>query len=170
MEKRTGIVTMKGSGVTLLGREIKVGDIAPDFKALTKELKPFGLMDMEGKVKLISVVPSIDTGVCDLQTLTFNEEAAKLKDAIFVTISMDLPFALNRYCASKGIENTETVSDHRDASFGLNYGYLIEELRLLARGIVVIDKDNNVTYVEYVKEISTHPDYDKALEAVRRLL
>lgn len=170
MEKRAGLVTMKGKGVTLLGRKIKVGDKAPEFSALTKELKPFGLRDVEGKVKLISVVPSIDTGVCDLQTLTFNEEAAKLKDAMFITISMDLPFALNRYCASKGIENTITISDHKDASFGYSYGFLIEEFRLLARGIIVIDKDDNVTYVEYVKEVSTHPDYDKALEKVRQLL
>ena len=170
MVKREGLVTMKGNGITLLGDAIKVGDKAPDFEATTKELTSFGLKDLEGRVKLISVVPSIDTGVCDLQTLTFNEEAAKLSDAIFVTISMDLPFALNRYCAAKGIENIITVSDHRSASFGLNYGYLIEELRLLARGIVVIDKDDNVTYVEYVKEISTHPDYDKALDAVKQLL
>lgn len=170
MEKRVGLVTMKGNDVTLLGKEIKVGDLAPEFEALTKELKPFGLKDVEGKVKLISVVPSIDTGVCDLQTMTFNEEAAKLKDAMFITISMDLPFALNRYCAAKGIKNTITLSDHKEASFGLGYGFLIEEFRLLARGIVVIDKDNKVTYVEYVKEISTHPDYDRALEKVKQLI
>ncbi len=161
---------MKGNGVTLLGEEIKVGAKAPDFEATTKELKPFGLKDIAGKVKLISIVPSIDTGVCDLQTMTFNEEAAKLKDAIFVTISMDLPFALNRYCAAKGIENIITVSDHKLASFGLNYGFLMEELRLLARGIVIIDQEDKVTYVEYVKEVSTHPDYDRALEAVKQLL
>ncbi len=161
---------MKGNAVTLLGEEIKVGAKAPDFEATTKELTPFGLKELAGRVKLISVVPSIDTGVCDLQTMTFNEEAAKLKDAMFVTISMDLPFALNRYCAAKGIENIITVSDHKLASFGLNYGFLMEELRLLARGIVILDKEDNVAYVEYVKEVSTHPDYDRALEAVKQLL
>ncbi|WP_026476907.1 thiol peroxidase [Alkaliphilus transvaalensis] len=169
MEKRTGIITMKGNPVTLVGKELKVGEEAPNFVALTKELKPYGLKDMDDKVKLISVVPSIDTGVCDLQTMTFNEEAAKLKDVIVVTISMDLPFALNRYCAAKGIENSITLSDHKDASFGTAYGFLIEELRLLSRGVIVLDKNNTVKYVEYVKEVTNHPDYDKALEVAASL-
>lgn len=160
---------MKGNPVTLVGKELKVGEEAPNFVALTKELKPYGLKDMDDKVKLISVVPSIDTGVCDLQTMTFNEEAAKLKDVIVVTISMDLPFALNRYCAAKGIENSITLSDHKDASFGTAYGFLIEELRLLSRGVIVLDKNNTVKYVEYVKEVTNHPDYDKALEVAASL-
>lgn len=170
MERRTGVVTKNGAPLTLLGKEIKVGDQAPDFTALTKGLEPFGLKDMEGKIKLISVVPSIDTGVCDLQTVRFNEEAGKLKDTVVVTISMDLPFALSRYCASKGIDNAITLSDHREASFGVNYGFLIEELRLLSRGVVVIDKENKVRYVQYVAEMGTHPDYDSALEVVNQLL
>lgn len=169
MEKRTGVATMKGNPITLLGKELKVGDKAPDFTALTKDLAPYGLKDMADKIKLISVVPSIDTGVCDLQTIRFNEEAGALKDTVVVTISMDLPFALNRYCASKGIDNAITLSDHRDASFGLAYGFFIEELRLLSRGVLVIDKNNQVKYVEYVSEVGTHPDYDKALEAVSKL-
>lgn len=169
MERRTGLITMKGSPVTLLGKEIKVGEQAPDFTALTKDLQAYGLKDMDNKIKLISVVPSIDTGLCDLQTIRFNEEAATLKDTVVVTISMDLPFALNRYCASKGIDNAITLSDHRDASFGLAYGFLIEELRLLARGVVVIDQSNRVQYVEYVPEIGTHPDYDKALALISKL-
>ncbi|SNS13584.1 thiol peroxidase (atypical 2-Cys peroxiredoxin) [Anaerovirgula multivorans] len=170
MEKRTGIVTMKGNPITLLGKELKVGDQAPDFTVVKKDLSPYRLSDLGDKVKLISVVPSIDTGVCDLQTLHFNEEAAKLKDVAIVTISMDLPFALGRYCAAKDIDQLETLSDHRDASFGTNYGFLIEELRLLSRGVVVLDKDNTLIYVEYVKEVTDHPDYDKALEAVRKLM
>jgi len=169
MERRNDLVTMKGNPVTLIGTEIKVGSTAPDFTALTKELQPFSLKDLAGKVKLISVVPSIDTGVCDLQTMTFNEEAGKLKDIAVITISMDLPFALGRYCATKGIENSVTLSDHRDASFGKTYGFLIEELRLLSRGVLVIDKDNVVKHVEYVKEITDHPDYDKALDVVSKI-
>lgn len=170
MKKRTEIVTMKGNPITLLGKELKLGEQAPDFSVVKKDLTPYTLKDMGDKVKLISVVPSIDTGVCDLQTLHFNEEAAKLKNVTIVTISMDLPFALNRYCAAKDIDQLETVSDHRDASFGINYGFLIEELRLLARGVIVLDKDNTVRYIEYVKEVTDHPDYDKALEEVKKLI
>ncbi|SCY39656.1 thiol peroxidase [Alkaliphilus peptidifermentans] len=169
MDKRKSVVTMKGNPVTLLGKEMMVGDIAPNFTAVTKDLKEFTLKDMEGKIKLISVVPSIDTGVCDLQTMTFNEEAEKLNNTVVVTISMDLPFALNRYCAAKGLENAITLSDHREASFGLAYGFLIEELRLLARGVIVLDQNNKVIYVEYVNEISQQPNYDKALETVKQL-
>ncbi|MBM7614989.1 thiol peroxidase [Alkaliphilus hydrothermalis] len=169
MERRNNFVTMKGNPVTLLGTEIKVGSIAPDFTAVTKELQPFALSDLNGKVKLISIVPSIDTGVCDLQTMTFNEEAGKLKNVAVITISMDLPFALGRYCATKGIENSVTLSDHRDASFGKAYGFLIDELRLLTRGVLVIDENNVVKHVEYVKEITEHPDYDRALDVVSKL-
>jgi len=169
MEKRAGVVTMKGNPVTLVGKAIKAGDQAPDFTALTKDMQPYGLREMEGKIKLISVVPSIDTGVCDLQTIRFNEEAGQLENTVVITISMDLPFALNRYCASKGIDNAITLSDHREASFGTNYGFLMEELRLLSRGVVVIDQSNQVRYAEYVSEVGTHPDYDRALEAVAKL-
>ncbi|MCC5909488.1 MAG: thiol peroxidase [Clostridiaceae bacterium] len=170
MEKRTGIITMQGAPLTLVGKEVKIGDKAPDFTVVTKELKPYTLKDLGDKVKLISVVPSIDTGVCDLQTIHFNEEAAKFQDIAIVTISMDLPFALNRYCAAKDIKNLETLSDHREASFGSNYGFLIDELRLLSRGIIILDGNNTIQYVEYVKEVTNHPDYDKALEEVKKLL
>jgi len=169
MEKRTGIVTMKGTPITLVGHEIKPGDKARDFQCLTKELTPYGLKDMEGKIKIISVVPSIDTGVCNLQTLRFNNEAEKLNNVAIATISMDLPFALSRYCGDKGINNLIVLSDHKDASFGLAYGFLIEELRLLSRGVLVIDQNNVVKYVEYVKEIATEPDYEKALAVARSL-
>ncbi|AKL94831.1 thiol peroxidase Tpx [Clostridium aceticum] len=170
MTKRTGVITMQGNPMTLVGQEVKVGDKAPDFSALTQNLKAYTLKDMGSKVKLISVVPSIDTGVCDLQTLHFNEEAAKLKDVAIVTISMDLPFALSRYCAAKNIDQLEALSDHKEASFGINYGFLIDELRLLSRGVVVIDKDNTVRYIEYVPEVTNHPNYDQALAEVQKLL
>lgn len=168
MEKRS-VTTFAGNPVTLLGKEVKVGDKAPEFTAIKGDLSPFTLKDVEGKIKLISVVPSIDTGVCELQTIRFNKEASELKDAVIITISMDLPFAQARFCGAKGIENAIVVSDHKDASFGINYGFLMEEFRLLNRGIVVIDKDDVVRYVEYVKENTNHPDYDKAIAAVKSL-
>ncbi|MBC2575336.1 thiol peroxidase [Peptostreptococcus canis] len=168
MEKRS-ITTFAGNPVTLLGKEIKVGDKAPEFVALRGDLSPFTLKDVEGKVKLISIVPSVDTGVCELQTIRFNQEASKLNDVAIITISCDLPFAQARFCGAKGIENAIVVSDYKDTTFGLNYGFLIEEFRLLNRGIVVIDKDDVVRYVEYVSEVTDHPDYDKALEAAKSL-
>lgn len=170
MEKRTGIITMGGNPMTLLGKEIKIGDKAPDFTVLTNDLSKFSLKDVEGKVKIISIVPSVDTGVCELQTTTFNEEAAKLEDVVILTISVDLPFAQKRFCSAKGIDKVITLSDHKDLSFGLNYGFAIEELRLLARGIVILDKENIVRYVEYVNEVTNHPNYDKAVEEVKKLL
>ena len=171
MEKRKGVVTMGGNPVTLLGKEIKVGDKAPDFTVLTNDLTPYTLKDAGDKIKIISVVPSLDTGVCELQTINFNQAASELGDDVLIlTISVDLPFAQKRFCGAKGIDRVITLSDHKDLSFGLNYGFVMEELRLLARGIVVLDRDNTVRYVEYVKEVTTHPDYDKALEEVKKLI
>jgi len=170
MEKRTGLVTMGGEPVTLLGKEIKVGDPAPEFTALTGDLKPYSLKDAGYKVKIISVVPSLDTGVCEMQTIRFNEAASDIGDVVILTISVDLPFAQKRFCSAKGIDKVITLSDHKDLSFGLNYGFVIEEFRLLSRGIVVLDRDNIVRHVEYVKEVREHPDYDKAIEAAKRIL
>lgn len=170
LDKRKNVVTMGGNPVTLIGSEIKVGHKAPDFTVLTNELKPYTLQDAGDKVKLISVVPSIDTGVCHIQTTRFNKEAAELGDTIILTISVDLPFALKRFCSAEGIDKVITLSDHKDLSFGTNYGFAIDELRLLSRGIIVLDKDNVVQYVEYVKEVTDHPDYDKAIEAAKRLV
>ncbi len=171
MNKRKGVVTMGGNPVTLLGNEVKVGDKAPDFTVLKNDLTPFTLKDAGDKIKIISVVPSIDTGVCELQTINFNETASKLgEDVLILTISVDLPFAQQRFCGAKGIDRVITLSDHKDLSFGLNYGFVMEEFRLLARGVVILDRDNTVRYVEYVKEVTTHPDYDKALEEVKKLL
>mgnify|MGYP000918034117 CR=1 FL=1 len=170
IEKRANIITMKGNPMTLLGPEIKIGDKAPDFTVLTGDLKPYTLKDAGDKIKIISVVPSLDTGVCELQTTRFNEEAADLDNVVILTISVDLPYAQKRFCSSNNIDKVITLSDHKDLSFGLNYGFVIEELILLSRGIIVLDKDNTVRYVEYVKEVSNHPDYDKALEETRKLL
>jgi thiol peroxidase len=170
MSRRTDAVTMGGNPVTLVGTEVKVGDKGPDFTALKADLSPYSLSDVEDKVKIISVVPSLDTGVCELQTIRFNDEAAELEDVAILTISMDLPFAQKRFCSANDIDKVVTLSDHRDLDFGTKYGFEIEELRLLARGIVVLDEDNIVRYVQYVPEATDHPDYDKALEAARSLI
>lgn len=168
MDKRKE-TTFFGNEITLLGKKLKVGDLAPDFTCLAADLSPVSLKDFDGKVKLISVVPSIDTGVCELQTIRFNKEAGDLKDTVVFTVSCDLPFALGRFCAAKGIENAKVVSDHKDLSFGLGYGYVIEEFRLLNRGIVVLDKDNKVAFIEYVAENTDHPNYEAALEVAKKL-
>jgi thiol peroxidase len=163
-------VTMKGNPLTLVGPEIKAGDRAPDFKVLDRELNEVSLEDCSGKVRLISVTPSLDTPVCDMQARRFNEEAAKLGEVSVFNISMDLPFAIDRFCTAAGINNVQALSDHRESSFGNNYGVLIKELRLLARSIFVIDKDDTIKYVEIVPEITDHPNYEKALEAANRLV
>lgn len=160
-------VTFKQKPVTLLGSELKVGDQAPDFKALDNDLEEKSLTDYKGKIKLISVVPSIDTGVCSIQTNRFNEEAKQLENVQVLTISMDLPFAQKRWREVNNVESLNMLSDHRDADFGEKYGVLIKELRLLARSIFVVDSNDKITYVEYVSEVSDHPDYDKALEAAK---
>ncbi|BBU40485.1 putative thiol peroxidase [Aeribacillus pallidus] len=160
-------VTFKGNPVTLLGNEVKVGDKASDFKVLANDLSEVTLADTKGQVRIISVVPSIDTGVCDAQTRRFNEEASKLDNVKILTISMDLPFAQKRWCGANGIENVQLLSDHRDASFGQAYGVLIKELRLLARAVFVVDSNDNVTYVEYVSEATNHPNYEAAIEAAK---
>ncbi len=159
-------VTMKGNPVTLVGNEVKVGQQAPDFTAVGEGLAEVSLKDTSG-VRLFVAVPSLDTGVCDAEVRRFNEEATSLGDVKVYAISMDLPFAQARWCGAAGVENVITLSDHRDASFGENYGALIKELRLLARSIFVVDSSNTVTYVEYVPEVTSHPDYEKALAAVK---
>lgn len=160
-------VTFKGNPVTLLGNEIKVGDQAPDFKVLGNDLSEVTLQDSKGQVRLISVVPSVDTGVCDAQTRRFNEEAAKLDNVKVLTVSVDLPFAQKRWCGANGIDNVQTLSDHRNLSFGEAYGVAIQELRLLARAVFVVDSNDKVTYVEYVSEATNHPNYEAAVEAAK---
>ncbi len=169
MEKRTGAITFAGNPLTLLGKEVKVGEHAPDFTALGNDLSPVSLSDFKGKTVIISTVPSVDTGVCELQTIRFNEEAGKLDNAVVITISCDLPFALGRFCAAKNIDKAVTLSDHKDLDFGLKYGFAIEELRLLERGIVVIDKNGVIQHVEYVPEVTSHPNYDAALAVAKTL-
>ena len=166
--ERKGIITFQGAGLTLTGSEVKAGDKAPDFTVLDNELNAVTLKDFAGKVKIISVTPSLDTPVCDAQLRRFNEEAAKLGDnVVIMNISMDLPFANARFCSTADIEKAKTYSDHKDASFGMAYGLLISELRLLTRAIVVIDANDTITHFEIVPEITDHPDYDKALAAVK---
>jgi thiol peroxidase len=171
MEKRVGAVTFGGSPVTLAGPEIKVGQKAPDFKVLDNNLAEKSLKDYEGKIKVISVVPSLDTGVCDAQTRWFNKDVTGLSsDVVVLTISMDLPFAQARWCGAAGVKNVVTLSDHKDASFGTNYGFLMEEHRLEARGVVVVDKNDIVRYVEYVPEVTHTINFDGVLAAVKALL
>jgi thiol peroxidase len=165
--ERHGIVTFKDQPVTLLGPEIKVGDKAPNFTVLANNLTPVTLDDSKGSVRIISVVPSLDTGVCDAQTRRFNEEAAKLEGVKILTISVDLPFAQARWCGAAGIDKVQTLSDHRDLSFGLAYGVVIKELRLLSRAVFVIDGSDNVVYVEYVPAVGQHPNYEAAIEAAK---
>jgi len=160
-------ITFHGNPLTLLGRQLKCGDRAPDFEVLANDLSPVKLSDFRGKVCVISVVPSLDTPVCDIQTRRFNEEAAALGDDVVVlTISMDLPFAQKRWCGAAGIENVQTLSDHRDAAFGKAFGVLIEELRLLARAVFVVDANGIIRYKQVVEELTDEPDYDAAIEAV----
>lgn len=167
--ERKEAITFKGNPLTLIGDEITVGAEAPDFQVLANDLKPFQLSDTQGKTRVISVVPSLDTPVCDAQTRKFNEAAAKLTDVIVLTISMDLPFAQTRWCGAAGIDKVKCYSDHRDASFGTHYGVLIKELRLDSRAVFVIDKQGIVRYVEYVKEITNPPNYDAVIEVAKKL-
>jgi thioredoxin-dependent peroxiredoxin len=161
-------ITFKGNKVTLLGNEVKVGEKAPNFSVLANDLSAVTLDDSKGSVRLISVVPSLDTGVCDAQTRRFNEEANKLDNVKVLTISVDLPFAQKRWCGANGVENVQTLSDHRDLSFGEAYGVAIQELRLLARAVFVVDSNDQVTYAEYVSEATNHPDYEAAIEAAKQ--
>ena len=171
MEKRTGVVTFAGNPIALLDKEVKVGDKAPAFTLLDNGLGEKTLADYAGKVKVISVVPSLDTGVCDAQTRWFNQNVSKLGETVVVlTVSVDLPFAQKRWCGAAGIDQVETLSDHRDLSFGENYGFILEGLRLLSRGIVVIDKDDVVRYVEYVPEVTSAVNFDAAEAATKALV
>lgn len=170
MKERSAAVTFKGNPLTLVGEELKVGMKAPDFRAVDRSLAPMGLADLGKGVKLVSVTPSLDTPVCELQTKRFNEEAAKLKGLTLVAVSMDLPFAQARFCSTYGVDNAVVLSDYREGSFGENWGVLIKELRLLARAVFVLDGDNVVRYAEVVGEASNHPDYDAALNAAKTLL
>ena len=169
-QEKPNAVTFKGNPLTLIGPDIKIGDKAPNFQVIARDLSPVTLDSSKGKVRLISVVPSLDTPVCDQQTRRFNEEAAKLPTNVEVlTVSADLPFAQARFCGAANIDRVKTLSDHRELSFGQAYGVLIKELKLLARSVFVVDAADRVQYVEVVKEVTNHPNYDAALAAVKKV-
>lgn len=171
MMKRSKTFTMKDNPMTLVGQELAVGERVPGFAVLDQTLKVVTLDDFKGKIKVISVTPSLDTPVCDLQAHWFNEEAASLPDRVVVmNISMDLPFAIKRFCVAGGIDAVKVFSDHRDASFGTGWGVLIKELRLLARAVFIVDEKDILRYSEIVQEATNPPDYDAALVALRQIL
>jgi thiol peroxidase len=165
--ERAGATTLKGNPLTLVGPELKPGDAAPDFTMVDNGLKPVTLADTGSTVRIFSVVPSLDTPVCDAQTKRFNEEVASLPGVEIFTVSMDLPFAQKRWCGAFGVDKVKMLSDHKDGSFGASWGTLIKELRIESRAIFVLNKDNSVRYVEYVKEVADFPNYDAALAAAR---
>jgi thiol peroxidase len=165
--ERPGATTLKGNPMTLIGPELKAGDKAPDFNLVDNGLKNVTLADTGNNVRILSVVPSLDTPVCDAQTKRFNEEAAKLSGVDILSVSMDLPFAQKRWCGAFGVDKVKMLSDHRDGSFGSHYGTLIKELRIESRAIFVLDRSNTVRHAEYVKEVAEHPNYDAALSAAR---
>ena len=165
--ERAGATTLRGNPFTLVGPELKVGDAAPDFDLVDGGLKPVTLKDTGTKVRIVSVVPSLDTPVCDAQTKRFNEEVAKLPGVDVITVSMDLPWAQKRWCGAFAVDRVIMLSDHKNASFGTNYGTLIKELRIESRAIFVIDASNKILHAEYVKEVADFPNYEAALGAAR---
>ena len=170
---RSGAVTFKGAPLTLAGSEVKAGQQAPDFKLHYFEggMKTITLADVKGKPTILSVVPSLDTPVCQMQTKKFNESLGQFGDKInALTVSLDLPFAMNRFCGAEKITNLKCGSDYQDRSFGNNWGMLIEELKILARGVFVLDKNGKVTYAEQVKEVAEEPNYAAAMAALKKLL
>ena len=166
MAERVGAITMKGNPLTLIGHEIKVGDQAPDAILVANNLSEVKLSSFKGKKVILSVVPSLDTPVCDLQTRKFNQQALQLTDVAVLTISKDLPFAQKRWCGAAGASAVKTLSDYR-GNFGETYGVLIKGLGLLARSVFVIDEKGKVTYTQLVKEVTSEPNYDEALKAVK---
>lgn len=168
--ERAGVVTFKGNPLTLIGPEIKTGDRAPEFQVLGQDLSPVKLSDSKGRIRIVSVVPSLDTPVCDAQTRRFNEEASRLPSGAEVwTISMDLPFAQKRWCGAAGVDRVKVLSDHQQGAFGQAYGCLIKELRLLSRAVFVVDRNDTIQYVQYVPEVTELPNFDAALAAIRQL-
>ena len=165
--ERAGATTLNGNPLTLVGPELKKGDPAPDFEVVDKKLQPVTLKATGPGVRIFSVVPSLDTPVCDAQTRRFNEEAAKLPNVAIYTVSMDLPFAQSRWCGAFGVDHVKMLSDHRNSSFGEHYGTLIKDLRIESRAIFVVDENDKLRHVEYVKEMADHPNYEAALAAAR---
>ena len=171
MKEQKGLITMEGNALTLVGDEVRIGEPAPDFEAVANDLSLVRLSSFRGKVCIVSSVPSLDTSVCDTMTRRFNQEAGNLGgDVVVLTISMDLPFAQKRWCGAAGVDNVQTLSDHREASFGTAFGMLIKELRLLARAVFVVDKDGIIRYVQVVDELTNEPDYEAVLKAAKELV
>jgi len=171
MTERENAVRFKGKPLTLLGPEIKVGQVAPDFRLVGKDLADIPSESFRGKVMVLSVAPSLDTPVCAMQTRTFNKEAVSLsRDVVILSVSLDLPFALARFCGAEGIDRVLTASDYKYHSFGEAYGVSIRELGLLSRAVFVVDRGARVTHAEYVPEITSEPNYASALKAVRAAL
>jgi len=171
MTERPGDVTFKGNPLTVIGDKLKVGDKAPKFVLLANDLSEVTLSDSAGKVRLISVVPSLDTSICDAQTRRFNEEISKFGENVLgYTVSSDLPFAQARWCGAAGVDRVETLSDHRDMAFAAAYGTYVKELRLNQRAVFIVDADDTIRYVEYVPEIAQHPDYEAALQVLKKVV
>jgi thioredoxin-dependent peroxiredoxin len=169
--ERKNIVTIFGNPVTLLGADLKVGDGAPSFTVIDSDLKERSLQDFKGKVRIISVTPSLDTPVCDMQARRFNQELVSLPEEVMViNISVDLPFAIKRFCTTAGIDRVIALSDHRETNFGTAYGVLMKESRLLARSIFIVDRDDIIRYIEIVPEVTSHPNYERALEEAKKLM
>jgi len=163
--------TFLGNPVTLLGEAVSVGNTAKDFTALAKDLSPVNLYSFADKIKVLTIFPSLDTSVCATQVRKFNEELGSIHENVVVlAISNDLPFAQNRFCSTEGLNHVVTLSDYKDTDFGLKYGFLIKELRLLTRGVVIIDSNNIIQYVEYVPEVTNEVDFEGAIQAVKKLI
>jgi len=170
MQERPGLITMRGNPLTLVGNEVKIGEVAPDFVVLDNSLTATKFSSYRNRLCIISSVPSLDTQICDIETRKFNEEANKLGEKIqILTISMDLPFAQKRWCGAAGVNKIQTLSDHRDAQFGIAYGVLIKELRLLARAVFLVDQKGILQYTQLVKEISNEPNYDEIWNALKKI-
>lgn len=163
------MTTFKGEFVTIIGKQLKVGEQLPDFTLVNPDLVKQSLADFEGKKKVLSIVPSVDTGICDAQTRQFNQALSDMENTVVVTVSCDLPFAQKRWCGASGIENALLLSDYYDQSFGKAYGVLMEEWHLLARAVIVTNEQNEITYVEYLDNVNSHPDYEAAINAVKEL-
>ena len=164
-------IRFNGRPVHVAGNKVKPGDKAPNFVLVDKDLKPVSLAQFRGKVVILSVFPSLDTPVCATQNRKFNEAATQLSDDIVILgISVDLPFAQARFCAAEGIDRVITLSDYMYREFGTKYGFLIDEYKLLARGVIVIDKEGIIRYVEYLPEVTDEPNYQAALEAAKKLV
>jgi len=169
--ERKGLYSLKGNPLTLLGPALKVGDKAPEFQVIDNGLKPVKLSDFAGKVIVLSVTPSVDTSVCDLQAKRFNKMVTEVSgDVAILNISLDIPFALSRWCAATGSDQIKTLSDYQEREFGLKYGVLVKELKLLARSVWLLDKERIIRYVEIVPEMAQEPNYEKALQQLKKII